>query len=148
MKLNDLIEKGFIDIKDDIQFRTHADVLRLFDFDLKVHQRAGAKHPHDEGVYIWFPAFYQNDDNDWENTFGVNEDSVFERRKIDNASYLEELSETPEWHKRILFAKIAPFGKVFYKFKGVYHFDPELSQKAKKAVYRRVATTAKLYPVR
>jgi hypothetical protein len=48
---------------------------------------------------------------------------------------------------RILFAKIQPFGRIFYKFKGVYNFDPELSRKAKKAAYRRMATTAKLYPV-
>ncbi len=57
------------------------------------------------------------------------------------------MSESADRHTRILFAKLAPSGKASYKFKGVYKFDPELSEKAKKAAYRRIETTAKLYPV-
>jgi hypothetical protein len=146
--LKELIEKGSIDIEDDITFRTHADVLRLFGKDAKILREAFIRHPHEPGVHIWFPMFYDDDNNDWDNTFGSQEENVFERRKFDNEGYLSELFESPEFHKRILFAKVAPFGKVFYKFKGVYEFDPDLSVKAKKAAYRRVATTAKLYPVK
>jgi hypothetical protein len=147
MTVKELIAKGEIDITDDINFNTHADVLRLFGKDAKVFQRAFAKHPHEPGVHIWFPMFYDVDNNDWENTFGSNEENVFERRKHDNEGYLRELFNAPERHKRILFAKIAPFGRVFYKFKGVYQFDHGLSRKAKKAAYRRTATTVKLHSV-
>jgi hypothetical protein len=146
MKNKDIIEKGFIDIEDDITFSTHADVLRLFGRNHKVFQRAFAKHPQEEGVHIWFPMFYGDDNNDWENTFGLNEDAVFQRRKHNNEGYLSEQFDALQNHKRILFAKIAPFGRVFYKFKGVYHFDPELSRKAKKAAYKRVAKQATVYP--
>ena len=145
MKLDELIAKGEIDIDDNINFRTHADVLRLFGRDHKVFQQSFARHPHEAGVHIWFPVFYADEDNDWENTWGQNEDAAFERRKYKNEEYLNELSRTPERHTRIMFAKIAPFGKVFYKFKGTYKFDPELSTKAKKAAYRRIARSAKLY---
>jgi hypothetical protein len=91
--------------------------------------------------------FYDDDNNDWNNSFGSQEENVFERRKYDNEGYLRDLFESPNLHRRILFAKIAPFGKVFYKFKGIYEFDPDLSRKAKKAAYRRIANTAKVYPV-
>jgi hypothetical protein len=141
-----LIGKGSISLEDDIRFRTHAEVLRLFGKDAKIVQRAFIRHPYEPGVHIWFPMFYDDDNNDWENTFGVGEETVFERRKYDNEGYLNDLLESPDLHKRILFTKIAPFGKVFYKFKGVYELDGELSLKAKKAAYRRIATSTKLFP--
>ena len=137
----DLIKKNYIDVNDNITFRTHAEVLRLFGKNVKLFQRAFAQHPHEPGVHIWFPMFYADDNNDWENTFGSLEENVFERRKYDNEGYLGKLFESPERHKRILFAKIASFGRVFYKFKGIYEFDPDLSRKAKKAAYRRIANT-------
>jgi hypothetical protein len=140
----DLIEKGFIDTEDEITFRTHADVLRLFGRDDKIFQKAFARHPFEEGVHVWFPMFYDDANNDWENSKREDWETVFERRKFDNEAYLTEQFGAPENHTRILFAKIAPFGRVFYKFKGVYQFDPDLSRKAKKAAYRRVATSAKL----
>lgn len=140
-----LIKKQCIDVNDDINFRTHADVLRLFGKDVKIYQRAMASHPRETDLHIWFPMFYDDTNNDWENTFGVKEETVFERRKYNNEQYLEELIERPDLHKRILFAKVSPFGRVLYKFKGIYTFDIDLSRKAKKAVYRRTATSAKIY---
>lgn len=110
-------------------------------------QNALVRHPHDGGLRIWFPIFYQGGDNDWENTWGLKEESLFERRKYDNDAYLLEQFAATEKHTRLLFAKIAPFGQAFYKFKGIYQFDPELSEKAKKAAYRRIETQAKLYPI-
>lgn len=147
MTIQDIIAKNCIDVTDDITFRTHADVLRLFGKDVKIFQRAFVQHPHEHEVHIWFPMFYDDDNNDWNNSFGSQEENVFERRKYDNEGYLRDLFESPNLHRRILFAKIAPFGKVFYKFKGIYEFDPDLSRKAKKAAYRRIANTAKVYPV-
>src|SRR5438128_2441475 len=97
----DLIDKGTIDVEDDITFRTHADVLRLFGRDDKIFQLSFAKHPHEPGVHIWFPIFYEDDENDWENTWGQNEETAFERRKINNEAYLNEQFNAPERHKRI-----------------------------------------------
>lgn len=94
-----LIEKGNIDIDNEITFRTHADVLRLFGKDVKIFQKAFSKHPHEPGVHIWFPMFYDDDNNDWDNSFGLKEESVFERRKYDNDGYLNELLASPELHK-------------------------------------------------
>jgi hypothetical protein len=145
--LKELIEKGTIDIVDDITFQTHAEVLRLFGSASKVVQRSFVRHPVEEDVWISFWIFYQDDSNDWENTWGLKEEIAFERRKFQNDEYLADMAASPDRHTRLLFAKIAPFGRVFYKFKGVYVFDPELSFKARKCAYRRTATTARLYPV-
>jgi hypothetical protein len=145
ISLKELNEKGSIDVDDHITFRTHADVLRLFGKDVKIFQKAFAKHPYETGVHIWFPMFYDDDNNDWINTSTAEGDKVFEFRKFNNEGYLSELFESPENHKRILFAKIASFGRIFYQFKGVYEFDPELSRKAKKAAYSRTARSAKVY---
>ncbi len=147
MTLDELKKKGFIEVEDDISFRTHADVLRLFGKDQKLIQRAFVQHPHEIGVRIWFPVFYDDSNNDWINTFGLNEDLVFEKRKFDNQDYLEELSQRPEWHLRVLFAKLDRSGRINYKFKGLYNFDLERSRTANKAVYVRIEKKAKLYLV-
>lgn len=144
MTINELLAKGVIDVSDNINFRTHKEVMSLFGSGRINPMSSFYKHPHEDGVHIWFPIFYQDASNDWENTFGQNEESVFERRKHDNAGYLEEMLIRPDRHKRVLFAKIEKFGRVFYKFKGIYLFDAELSAKAKKAAYRRIASTAAL----
>lgn len=143
----ELIEKGAFSVKDEIIFRTHAEVLRLFGRDTKIFQRSFAKHPHEEGVHIWFPMFYDNANNDWDNTKRLDWETVFERRKFDNAGYLAEQFNSPERHIRILFAKIEQGREKYYQFKGVYRFDPDESRKAVKAAYRRIKTTTKLFPV-
>lgn len=117
MTLDGLKAKGTIDLEDDINFRTHADVLRLFGKDVKLMQQSFVRHPVEEKVWISFWIFYQDDANDWENTWGQKEETAFERRKFDNEEYLNEMAGSPDRHTRILFAKIAPFSKVFYNLR-------------------------------
>lgn len=143
MTISELKAKGNIDVKDDIEFCTHLEVMRLFGADRVRPRIAFHEHPHEPGVFVWLPAFYQGEDNDWSNTKSADFGKVFEERKFDNEDYLEDLRESPERHTRILFAKESPTGKTSYRFKGIYKFDPDLS--TKKAVYIRIATTAKLY---
>ena len=145
--LKEIKERGFIDVKDDINFGTHREVMKLFGKDRINQMLSFFPHPHEEGVHIWFPVFYQDDKNDWENTWDKTKETAFERRKEDNAAYLEEQFDAPERHTRIMFAKLQASRGTFYKFQGIYKFDPELSRTAKKGAYRRVATTAKLYPL-
>lgn len=147
MNINDLITKGFIDVEDDISFEKKSEIMPLFGFESYNQQKGFYKLPHDPNVHIWFPVFYQDDTNDWLNTWGQNEDSVFERRRWKNEEYVAEVIAKPDWHVRILFAKIQPYGRLLHKFKGIYEYDSELTQKAKKLSYVRIAKQAKLYPV-
>lgn len=148
MTLEDLLDKGMIAVSDEIEFRTHADVLRLFGKPVKLYQRAMAKHPHEPDLHIWFPTLRGAENEDWDNSLGVNEETLFERRKFENEEYLKDLLSKPELHKRVVFVKAAPHGRAFYKFKGVFELDPDLCTKAKKAAYRRVSVSITLYPVR
>ena len=146
-RLGEIIARGSIELGDDITFRTHADVLRLFGKDVKVMQKSFIRHPVEDNVWISFWTFYQDDANEWINTWSQTEDIAFEKRKINNEGYLADMASSPDKHTRVLFAKVLSGGQPTYRFKGVYTFDPELSEKAKKCAYRRVATSAKVYPV-
>jgi hypothetical protein len=149
MKTEELLAKGSIDISDDITFKTHKEVMKLFGVE-RINERISIyKHPDDENVQIWFPIFYDEASNDWENRFGDSEQGereakVFEWKKNGNNIYLEKIANNPSEHTRILFAKDKKSGRVVYQFKGVYVFDPELAAKAKKAAYRRTAKSVEL----
>lgn len=140
--VKDLIAKGFIDVDDEITFRTHADVLMLFGRDHNVFQRAFAKHPIEPDVYIWFPIFGYDPANEWENSKRGDWETVFERRIEDNQGYLAEITNRLDQHKRILFSKDSV--SKAYRFRGIYLFDSEVSALAKKAAYRRIATSVEL----
>jgi hypothetical protein len=90
MTVKELIEKGYIDVNDDISFKTHAEVMRLFGKDRINPRSSFYRHPYEKVVHIWFPIFYQDEENAWENTWGLNEETTFERRKSDNEGYLKE----------------------------------------------------------
>jgi hypothetical protein len=146
MKIDELKTKGFIDLADDIRFKTHADVMRLFGIDGKVMQRSFYKHAHEDGVHIWFPIIHPLEANGWENKWGMTEDTLFERKLDGYEAYIAELLANPDRHRRVLFAKIAPFGEVFYKFKGTYELDRELAESKGKARYIRTGERASIYP--
>ena len=147
MNIKELVAKGFIDVNDDISFETKAEVMSLFGFKTYNARIGFYRTLQDPNVHLWFPLFYQDDKNDWENTWGQNEQSVFERRKRNNEDYVAEVIAKPDWHVRILFAKIQPYGRLLHKFKGVYEYDADLTLKAKKLAYVRTATQAKLYSI-
>lgn len=140
-----LIEKGFIDIDDNIEFRTHADVMRLFGTDQKLIQRSFIKHPHEQGTRIWFPMYYDDTNNDWINTASKDYSRVFEKNKTDNEDYLRKLLSEPGNHTRVLFAKVRQGNRTFYKFKGVYKLNIEMTQEHRKAAYDRVATSTRIF---
>jgi hypothetical protein len=143
-----LLAKGSIEVTDAICFTTHAEVLKLFGKTYKSYQGAFLKHPHEEGVHIWFPKINTTPlpDDEWMNSKTADWKTVFEKKMDGNETYLADLREDPARQTRILFAKVPRNGKDVYEFKGVYKFDSELSTKARKAAYTRIATTAKLYP--
>ena len=58
------LRAGKLTISDGAKFRTHADVLRLFGKNFRLHQ-AGSS-PLNEKVQVWFPKLYNN--NDWINS--------------------------------------------------------------------------------
>lgn len=139
-----LIEKGYIDADDDVVFYRHSDACNCFGHNYKQFMRALARHPIDSGRTIWFPRFYSNDI--WENRFADNEDTVYERKKQNNESYVEDCLREPGAFNRLLFAKVEEAsGEKVYRFKGRYEIDVETSRQTKIITYRRKDKRANTY---
>lgn len=145
MKVSDLIEKGLIGIEDNIGFETKSEIMRLFGYRRYNSQSAFYRHPHEAGVHIWFPVFYHDDTNEWENRHSQDWERVFEQRLTKNDHHMAKLDARPDQQVRVMFAKEKPFGRLIHRFRGVYTYDPELSAQARKAAYIRTSLRAKLY---
>jgi hypothetical protein len=131
-----LIQRGYIDADEDIIFYRHSDACNCFGHTYKQYMPALARHPFQDGVTIWFPRFFPNDK--WDNTFDDSENTVYEKRKHDNASYIDECLGEPDKFNRLLFAKVKePSGEFVYRFKGRYEIDPETSREKSAITYRR-----------
>jgi hypothetical protein len=92
------------------------------------------------GRIIWFPRFYKNDE--WQTWISDDEETIFERRIVDNHVYLEGCLNRPEAFKRLVFAAVGP-GK--YRFKGLYEIDARISRSTSLVTYRRKATRVRTY---
>ena len=66
-------------IEDNSKFRTHADVLKLFNLNYSSHQRATS--PLSDSYQIWFPKLYKN--KEWDNS--ISKDGMIIRQaKMNN----------------------------------------------------------------
>lgn len=140
------IDLGYIDLKDDVAFRTEADAASCFGKFYKGLQKGGIKHPKEDGKMIWFPKLYPN--GVWSNSISDNEEEIrevcelLEIRKTHYDAVVKSM-----FYKRIVFARVkGPLGDIMYRFKGEYEFDQKASSK-KEAIYRRISKKVKTYPV-
>lgn len=121
------LKAGKLRISDGAKFRTHADVLRLFGKNYKLHQ-AGSS-PLNEKVQVWFPKLYKN--KDWINSISP-EGKIIEQTRVGNDMEIKEIKNS------IVFAHQADvLGNIYYSFKGIFrctrHTKNEIS-------YERIAT--------
>ena len=121
------LKAGKLRISDGAKFRTHADVLRLFGKNYKLHQ-AGSS-PLNEKVQVWFPKLYKN--KDWINSISP-DGKIIEQTRVGNDMEIKEIKNS------IVFAHQADvLGNIYYSFKGIFrctrHTKNEIS-------YERIAT--------
>lgn len=121
------LKAGKLRISDGAKFRTHADVLRLFGKNYKLHQ-AGSS-PLNEKVQVWFPKLYKN--KDWINSISP-DGEIIEQTRVGNDMEIKEIKDS------IVFAHQADvLGNIYYSFKGIFrctrHTKNEIS-------YKRIAT--------
>lgn len=135
------IKLGYIDIQDNVAFKTIADGCNCFGHNYKGYQRAGAIHAIDKSILIWFPKLYKN--NGWNNSLSPDEMTIIEKpltNKYDEhiVKYLENIGK---YHtKRIVFARVKDnLGNVLYRFKGLYELD-EKSSLVEGRIWNRLAT--------
>jgi hypothetical protein len=145
MLIHELFSKGHIHVADDITFKNHTEVMSLFGSP-KFNLRAPTcTHPFEDDTIIWFPKFGDSDPK-WRNSRDKHWGRIFEKRLQESDAYVEDLLSKPV-AVRLLFENPETGRTAIYRFRGVYKFNPELSQNNAKAIYDRISETAKVYPL-
>ncbi|MBB5832519.1 HNH endonuclease [Brachybacterium aquaticum] len=133
--ISDLLERGALTMDDDVSFRTHVEVARLFGFEYKGHQQATIRL--DEHTDVWFPKLFAN--RDWINALSP-EGLEITMRPADGSQYGHRM-ETTRREDVIAFGKEGPSGD--YRFLGVFRFNP-LRSNDEEWVFDRIAASITL----
>lgn len=141
------IKRGYIDIKDNVAFKTIKDACNCFGHNYTGYQRAGAAHP-DQNIMLWFPKLFPN--GEWDNQISSDEEVITERNEDDKKAkqHVSSHVNNKEKHKhqRIVFAKVrGNLGDVLYRFKGQYQLDVKDSNEKTGLIWRRIKTKVKTY---
>ena len=140
------IDKGYINLNDDVEFRIMADAASCFGKSYKRLQPSYFRHPKERNKRLWFPKLYEN--NNWNNQISADESVIisksnfFERTK-------EEVDKTDKDEDFIVvvFAREKnDSGKLMYRFKGEYQLDQSETNYETGQVWKRIATSVKTYP--
>lgn len=142
------IQKGFVDLFDNVSFRTSADVANVFGHNYKGFQRGGTRHPYRDDVMIWFPKLYPN--GEWNNSISFDGTVIRESNLHDDKreNHVNEVINNQK-HKRIVFAKVrGPLGYVMYKFKGEFELDIIKSKEENCLVWIRISDRVSTFPLK
>lgn len=145
------ISRGYIDISNDVAFKTIKDACNCFGHNYIGYQSGGASHPNNPDIWLWFPKLYPN--GEWDNQISDDEETITERNEdpvkakehvrkhIDNFDNKERYN-----HQRIVFARVKDnLGGLLYRFRGLYQLDIQASEKIVRLVWRRTAIRVKTY---
>lgn len=109
------IERGYIDLKDKVSFRTHKDAMRCFGYTGGHYQRAVWSIPGEQKI-IWFPKFYEN--SEWDNSLSNDGKGITEKYKGKDPKHSNRKNEDGT---RIVFAHDRNvLGQRFYRFVGEF----------------------------
>ncbi|MDT1012849.1 DUF559 domain-containing protein [Plesiomonas shigelloides] len=142
---NTYIQRGYIDLRDDVAFDKIVSAVNCFGYNYAGWQRGGVSHPFEEGTRIWFPKLFPN--GEWDNIITDDENTIYERNVHDDkaVAHIEKII-SGNVHTRIVFAKVKDsLGKTKYRFKGKYTLSVEETDFEKGLVWKRVATRVRTY---
>lgn len=142
---NTYIQRGYIDLSDDVAFDKIVSAVNCFGHNYAGWQRGGASHAFEEGTIIWFPKLFPN--GEWDNITTDDENTIYERNVNDDKAVAHiEKTISEGIHTRIVFAKVKDsLGKTKYRFKGKYTLSVEETDFEKGLVWKRVATRVRTY---
>jgi len=141
------IERGYIDISDNVAFKTIKDACNCFGHNYSGYQSASASHPNSD-IMLWFPKLFSK--GEWDNQISDNEEIIIERNKNDEKAkeHIDSHKEQKkgEKHKRIVFAYVkGNLGDTLYRFRGLYKLSLEDSNAEVGLVWKRIATRVDTY---
>jgi very-short-patch-repair endonuclease len=141
------ISRGYIDLNDDIAFRTMVDAANCFGntYKPKGIWTGGAKHPKDGRKFIWFPKLYKN--GKWDNSISNDENTITEICLDEKIAQSHIQKVIRDVHiSRIVFARVkSPLGDIMYRFKGEYELDLAETNANNGAVFKRTNEQVKTY---
>ena len=137
------LDRGSIDVKENIVFLNHRDCLKLFGYESDNHFQqgwweVGTRHLNQA---VWFPKLYPN--KQWINTLS-DDGKTITAQKIVNGKIVKKGPLKTPIRDRIVFAHYKNvFGQTVYKFYGVYKTDLGASSETKH-VHKRIKTKINL----
>lgn len=145
--LRHYILQGYIDVSDNVAFKTIKDACNCFGHNYSDYQRAGASHP-DPDIWLWFPKLFPN--GEWNNKISNDEKIITERNEYDlkaKEHVLSYINNKEKYrHQRIVFAKVkGNLGYVLYRFRGLYKLDIQKSNEKIGLVWKRTKTRVRTY---
>lgn len=140
------IEKGFIDVSDNAEFRTIAEAASCFGKKYIALQRSYFRHPKEREKRLWFPKLHDN--NAWENTISSDQSVIISKSKFPERGKAEIDSIKPdEDYIVVTFTRDKNSeGKMMYRFRGVYELDKNAMSYENGQIWRKIADRIKTYP--
>lgn len=140
------IEKGSIEVKDNVAFRTSAEAASLFGKFYRGLQRGSVWHPKEAGKLIWFPKLYPN--GVWDNRLSADENTIWDKHVSPEEAreHIDRALQQDVGDTRIVFGKVlnSPDGKP-YRFIGEYQLDRQATNYQDGVVWRRISERVKTY---
>ena len=144
------ITKGYLDVDEDVAFRTMADAASCFGKTYAGLQQSFIPHPTEPAKFLWFPKLYEN--AEWLNTLSSDEKLITEICKIPGrreAQVDRNIAQFERNGRRLVFARVrSPLGDLMYRFKGEYLVNIDASNYEQGAVLNRVDKRAQTYEPR
>jgi very-short-patch-repair endonuclease len=140
------INKGYIDLKDKVAFRTAVDACNCFGHNYKHGGvwKGAVSHPIEKDTIIWFPHLYEN--KYWNNNISNDGTEITEIKKVNNKEHINNDILNNYDKKIIVFAHVKDsLNTTLYRFKGVFKLDVEETAKQNIAIYKRIGTYIKTY---
>ena len=132
------IQKGYLDVIDNVVFLYHKDALTLFGYKGSHYQRAYWRIK-GQNQAVWFPKLYDN--KPWKNSLSKNYDEIIQQKIVNGI--LEDVP-LPKNENRIVFAHYKNIlGQTVYKFYGEYKVDWD-KNKSHTHVFKRVSSRINL----
>jgi hypothetical protein len=141
------IEKGYIDVKDNVAFRTAAEAASLFGKFYRGLQRGGVWHPKEAGKLIWFPKLFPN--GVWDNRLSDDENTILDKHASPDEAreHIDRALRQDVGDSRIVFGRVQnPSDGKPYRFKGEYRLDRQATNHQDGVVWRRISERVKTYP--
>lgn len=134
------IKKGSLHLNDEPSLKTIEEVCALFAAEVPYRgylRKGGTPHPKYSNYFIWWPI---EKNRSWNNKISINNDTIYESHN-NMEKRIKHVNDTIKHnHKRIVFYRNTDvLGFTFYRFKGVFELNLDLTSTESGLVWKRIS---------